>query len=189
MPHQEDGILGKNTYDQRWPAGFITVRGTKIPAYVNGTESATWFCEVAGQEIHAGDKEALREAAMLVTKKAAAKVAVPFTAIEYPSDGWNGHKDGRVVPGEVTGIHGSNGNLLVHWPRSGTRKQMDPPRGYQNETYFRPLSEEEAAEIMRLHEVRKQAQNDFTEYIADKTIKLKEATQAAIDAAAAEMAD
>jgi hypothetical protein len=179
-----EGNESKSVWEQRWPAGHIEVRGTKVPVFVDGTEHGSWYCTIGSTELTGPTKEALRTRAMTATKKAAAKVSIPFTAISYPYRG----RDGRVVPGEATGIHAGTGKILIHWPRSGRREQTDGGR-YQNETYFRPLDDEEAAMIIRLHEARRKAQEDFETYIADRKIGLKDAVIAEIDRQAREMAD
>jgi hypothetical protein len=183
MPEEADNATAR-PYNQRWPAGTIEVRGTKIPVFVDGTDSPTWYATVGDKEVTGNSKENLRTRAMTETKKAAAKVSVPFTAIRYP---WR-DKDGQAVPGEATGIHAGTGKVLIHWPRSGKREQTDGGR-YQNEMYFRPLSDEEAAEVIRLHEARREAQEAFAEYTKPRLIALKDAVIAETDRQAREMAD
>lgn len=139
----------RNTY----PAGTIEVRGTDFAVTVN---QGMFAAETDGRQWRADTLDGLRTLIMRATATSAAKISVPFSYLRGPVDQL------QVVKGEVTGIHGGTGNLMISWrPGEGAKQQTN----YLSGTQLRPLDGDECEEWIRLSQAlaaAKQALADFT---------------------------
>lgn len=161
-----------------YPAGTMTVRGMKFDLQV--TENGYWITFFQNSRVSSITLEGLEEELRKLTKKAAAKISVPFTVIM--SRGYSG----PLMPkhGTATGLHSGNGNVLVEW-RNGQKGQFDT--GYRSsDASYRRLTAEESDEIIRLRKAVSDATSALNEYEHPLRINLKTEVQKALEAAVQE---
>lgn len=117
----------------QYPAGSIRVKGISHDVLVS--DGGEWIAYVNGDPVRAASKDALAKAINAQTRKATAKVSVPFTQLltSPPS----------AIRGTATGLHGKSGNVLVRWQNGDTAQfSRWETSGVVN---VNPVSDEEAA--------------------------------------------
>jgi hypothetical protein len=161
-----------------YPAGEIEVRGTRYQVRVD--DAGRWLA-VYQDAMRASDtKEHLREQLLVLTKKAAAKVSVRFSRIDRKGGYSGGSLYNRI--GTATGIHQANGNVLARWDGAGGKSEQITER-YSSDYFVPPLTDDEAAEIIRLTEAVSEAQNALSAYRKGRVTRLDDAVTQAIQEA------
>jgi hypothetical protein len=134
-----------------YPAGEVEVRGTKYPLTVD--DHGYWSTSYNRELVAAQTRDQVREILMNKTKRAAAKVEVRFSTLARPRYG--GELYNRL--GSATGIHSSNGNVLVRWDDARGSEQIT--ERYSSDYFIPPLAEDEATELIALKEAAQAAVN------------------------------
>ena len=150
----------------------VTAAGKDYPVDVD-EESGVFSIYMGGDHGHIR-ADSLAE----LTRKARkikAKFELPFSRVTQD----------RVEHGTVTGLHATNGNLLVKWA-SGKTEQIPAYSGYTNGSMPR-LTDEETAEAERLLKARNEAVRALDAFVRPRQYgSLKDAAKAAQAKAVAE---
>lgn len=159
-------------------AGEITTNGVSVPIQVD--DYGNWTARFAGKYVSADTRDRLKGKLSRLTKATKVDVAVPVVLVK--SGGPNG---GAVTirRGVLTGIHSSNGNVLVTWTIRGQEvKEQITGLGF-NDLFV--TGDVKDAELSELAEIRKELaalQDRHLKWSRAREISPKEAVQAAIDA-------
>lgn len=152
----------------KYAAGSVEKNGITVPIFVD--DAGHWTAEIGGGVWAANrDQLALKIAAQ--TKKATAKVSVPFTRAT-DGTGWGASRI-AVADGVATGFHSANGNILVTWTESGTKEQ------FKGGNTMRPLDADQKAEFVRLAKAVQDAQKALREFDDSHKIDLRKAVEEA----------
>jgi hypothetical protein len=154
-----------------YPAGEMEVRGQAFQLTVN--DGGTWFTEYQGSSVSARTRDELYQNLMKLTKQAAARVAVPFTQMEFLRG------EPVIKHGTITGIHTRNRNLLVEW-EDGRKSQLDVHYG---KNFAVRMSPEDEARWIALVKASGEAARQVHDFQAEHAINMQEAAQKALDEA------
>lgn len=135
----------------------ITIKGQQ---YLVSIEGDLLKVTVGGQEaLGKTIPDLIREATKLA---AIPKVAIPIMTIKNPDTYTNQSKDFKFETGELTGIHSSNGNLLVRW--QGAKTTTQEGTGY-GKSLFLPMTAEEKKELLRLYTADEAARKAYEAFL------------------------
>jgi hypothetical protein len=164
-----------------YPAGRIGGKdGNDYPIFVD--DNGHFLADVAGKHLYKGTRDELRQEIEKLTKRAVAKVDVPFTKVTKAPD-WQGGAM-HIVQGKATGIHGANDNILATFVRRGSemKEQITDgnTRAYDG-VYFKPLAAEEAASLRQIWANKLAADKAYREFLKEYGLDLRDAVLAALD--------
>jgi hypothetical protein len=162
-----------------YPCGVISIRETEYPLTVD--DSGIFSSKIGAKQYHARTRDELHDVMMAETKRASARVSVPFTAVSQ-----RGYDTKRVLrTGVATGIHSSNGNLLIRFDDSRHAEQMDAHRrlGTPRDFYGPDFSQEQFAELERLRRADIEASNALAAFRQEHALDLTQAVRDAVEAA------
>jgi hypothetical protein len=146
----------------------MTIRDQIVPVEV--TDRGIFQARVDGNEYRESSYEGLRDHLMRATRRAAVKVAVPFTQI---LPGRFSGSQPVVRHGVATGIHAARNVALVRWEdgRAGEVKSL---------TVMRRLNDVEAADYLALMQAANEATKALREYERPRILLLRQAVEVAI---------
>jgi hypothetical protein len=103
--------------------GTMVVRDTEYEVRVTG--GGTFFADLSGHPVESPTYDGLAGKLEAATRKSAVKISLPVCNIESHGGMASGNlSPQKVTRGTITGIHGSNGNLLITWADS-REEQLD----------------------------------------------------------------
>jgi hypothetical protein len=149
----------------------LDIRGQKVPVGVSS--HGIFSAGIAGKNYSSATLDGLRASLLEASRKAAARVAVPFTATAYGDRLWDG---------TATGIHATTGKVLYRDSR-GKNGQLEPYN-----TVYRPLTEQEKAEYAGLNAALREAQEAMNDWRETRSFRVGTAVQEAVEAASRELA-
>lgn len=155
----------------------ITVR--EVEYEVELSEGGEFSTHIGDVKVVASKVEDLKEKVSAQTRRAAAKISVPFMMVITG----NARGDRALRSGVITGVHGGNRNLMVQWG-DGRKEQLSGWR-VPGERMVSPMSSEEGQEYLRLLAAEVLARKAVTDF--EKTVEFdaRAAAEAAIAAAEA----
>ncbi len=158
----------------------MEVRGVSYDVFVGEDGKFRADPGLPGEEVpwpSSDTLEGLRKTLLEKSRRRQAKVSVPFVGVQYPTT--------KPVPeirkGVATGFHASTGKILVTWA-GGKSEQYDPFRDT-----FRPLSDEEKQEFLRLEGEYRKAREKWEAFKGVVKINLHQEVRTAIEAAVAKL--
>jgi hypothetical protein len=161
-----------------YPVGEITRNGVTVPVFA---ENGAWKAAHAGHTWRTDTWDQLVDKITRATRQTAVKVEVPVTLVV--NKGVQGIKYRR---GTATGIHGSNGNVLVTWHSSRGDVKEQVTTWTNNNLYFGDVPDEVLSEYGDLVRVTAEAFKAEDEFRRKHKINLKETVEQAIEAARTE---
>lgn len=150
--------------------GTITRNGVEIPVQFN-QHSGQFSATVGDQSFAEETWEAIGSRIDKATKRVRKVVSVPFVAVANTYHGLK-FKDGT-----ATGLHSSNGNVLVTW-ENGDKEQYK--QHWSGDGVYQPLSDVERAELVSLTEAAEKARDALNEFTEPRKIKLKDLVSKAL---------
>lgn len=165
-----------------YPAGTITGKDEKIYE-IFVTDTGAWKATVGTKELYLDSRAALKAEIEKLTKRAVAKVDVPFTKVSRAAD-WQGGAI-RFTEGTATGIHSANGNVLATFDRRGsTMKEQITESGVDSRTsgtFFVRLEDEERETLRQLVVNKRAADKAYRQFLDEYGLELKTAVTQALD--------
>jgi hypothetical protein len=157
-----------------YDAGMVSHNGQSYPVTVDDT--GTWHTveNFGGYRLSANTKDALTEKIGRAVKTTAVKVTVPFCTVYK----------GKLRYGTATGIHSTNGNVLVTWS-DGAKEQI---RDAYSSEYLTAMNGPEGTEYLRLSQAVRDAQDAFHTFAQPRKVRLDDRVKAEI-AKATEQSD
>jgi hypothetical protein len=152
-------------------AGELTVKGVKYQISVG--DDGSWNAWVGGEQVTAESRSDLERAIARQTRKATAKIAVPFSQVG---------RDARIRDGVATGIHSRNRTVLVRWDNGETEQLSN----YAGEKTLTGLTDEEKAEWSAHRQAQIETAQWLYRFEKDHEIKLSVAVREALEKAVAE---
>ena len=152
---------------ETFDAGTLRVKGVAYKIRVD--DAGKWIACPGHEVVEADSRDALGKAIEQHTRKATAKIAVPF--VQLLSDG------ARARRGTATGLHSGRGNILVRWSNGETG---------QLATYERvvhELTEEQITWWIAKRQEATAALNELHAFEKAHEIKLASAVKEALNAA------
>lgn len=147
----------------------IEVKGKKFE--VNVSDQGKFSFHDDGQEFTASSLDDLKEIANKHLRRKATKVSIP---VAFWEKGFS-FMAGSIICGEITGIHGSNGNFLL----KGKNGRTEQVHNYSH--YFVPP--EKAKEYETLQIAAFEAQRAVSKFEKDNALNIKELVEAAYNKA------
>ena len=122
-------------------------------------ESGVWTVTLNHDQIASGmTRDDVLKKARKALRTAALRVKIPASLMLESDD----DKPARVEHIVITGLHARNGNVLMTNVESGEKKQHD---GYWDGIISERLSDEDAAEFVRLDAVKQAAERAYNEFV------------------------
>lgn len=160
-----------------YPAGSITKNNTEVPIFVD--DQGLWKAEHGGRSLSADTRDKLESKIATATKRTTRAVTVPVTQVKYPGNGYDGGISYK--RGVATGIHSSNGNVLMTWTVRGTEvKEQLTTHGYGTH-FLGNVSEGELSEFNQLCIDLVKAQKAHRAFLRKHEINVKDVVVAALD--------
>jgi hypothetical protein len=162
-----------------YSAGEISTNGIAVPVEVDD-QTGNWVTTYGGRHLSADTRDKLKATLSRLTKVAKAEVEVHM--IEVTHKGLSGIARRR---GTATGLHGSNGNVLITWDAAGRRgpvKEQLSGWGGGNDFVAGDVTDEELKHYAYLVIAEAQAKAARFDWWNEHTIDSKEVVQRAIDA-------
>lgn len=144
----------------------LDVRGQKFSVAVS---DRGWFTvRLDGHEVSAETLQELYSKLNIATRRR--KLDIHFCKLS---------SDGGVLPGIVTGVHGGNGNLLVHW--SNAKRAVQETAWWETrEPRVHPLNFDEIAQWHQLCLDRKAAEKAIADFLEPRKLDLRELAEGAM---------
>jgi hypothetical protein len=161
------------------PVMTMKVRDQEFPVYLRtstygGTPSGQFVADVEGKEVSAGTVEALYKNLMAETKMDAVEVDVPVSTVS--GGRYGGPEQVTVRYGRIVKYNAQTEKATIVWSTPGTRLS-DKDRqqigiDYRTRGYYKPLSQEQAEELIRLRKASRDADNAVEAYEKEITLDL-----------------
>ena len=148
----------------------IEIKGRKFGVEVD-QDDGKFFASLDGDRVYAPSLDELKTKLAGRLTRSKVKVSIPFVR-------WD---EGKLLKGIITGIHASNGNLLVAWDG---KKGSEQEYGYKE--YINPVVADELARLGKARDDAKQALDDLIE---KHSFNGKEAVRKAMAEQGIEVAD
>jgi hypothetical protein len=155
----------------RFDAGSITHKGVTVAIEVDG--DGRWHAKVGNDYFSEETRDKLSAKIATAAKKATVNVSVPFTQLSTGQGYGAGDYTISVRSGTATGIHSSNGNVLVTW-ESGNKEQLR-----NTGTTSIALSDDKRKEFVRLANEAKAAKNALNKFLDAHKMDLRGEVSAA----------
>jgi hypothetical protein len=156
-----------------YPAGEITCNGVTVSVF---TENGKWAADHAGATWRTDTWDQLVHKIGSATRKTTKKVAVPVTQVT--PEGVLGIKFRR---GTATGIHGSNGNVLVTWHMLHGDVKDQISRWGSSEVFFGEVTDDVLEKFHTLVKAAAEAEEARHAFQSQHKINLLETVERAID--------
>lgn len=150
----------------------MTKNGITVDVRVNTAWGGRFEATVGDDQVNAMTWQELEKLVDKATKKVSKSVDVPFTSVRFNRK-HTGEIEAVVRNGSATGLHSSNGHVLVKWTKTGAKEQLT---GWNDSgTQFRPLTNAEYGEYNDLFHRAEEAKRLVREWEDEHKIDLKKA--------------
>ncbi len=147
--------------------------GITVEVHVNTVYDGRFEATVGDEQLFSPTWSGLEKLVDRATKRVSKLVNVPFTMIDFSRVKFGSHELKTIVKhGSATGLHSSNGHVLVRWDKTGDRSQLTGWR--DGDTPFRRLSQKEIEEYDVLYRASADAERRVREWEESHRIKLKD---------------
>jgi hypothetical protein len=156
------------------PAGSVTHHGIEVPIFVD--DRGRWHADLGSTHVMKYTRDHLSEEIKKLTRRQRVTVSVPFVELCYIGS----TRDQIMLRrGTATGLHSSNGNVLVTWS-NGTREQH---RGYAGYDVYEDLSPKQAKDLEWLFRAKIEADRALAAFNKAHKVHLKDVVTEAMDSA------